>query len=43
MAAKYTLEGDGLAGGGWNITPEVIATICTEFSEAFFEAVVNSN
>ena len=25
MAAKYTPEGNGLAGEGWNITPDVIA------------------
>ena len=43
MAAKCTPEGDGLAREGWNIKPELIATICTEFSEALFEAVVNSS
>ena len=43
MAAKCTPEGEGLAGEGWHIKPEVIATICTEFSEALFEAVVNSS
>ena len=29
MTAKYTLEGEGLAGEDWNIKPEVIAAICT--------------
>ena len=43
MAAKYTPEGEGLAGEGWAIKPEVISSICTEFSEALFEAVVNSS
>ena len=43
MAAKYTPEGEGLAGEGWNIKPDVIAGICTEFSEALFEAVDNSS
>ena len=43
MDAKYTLEGEGHAGEGWNIKPDVIAGICTEFSEALFEAVVNSS
>ena len=43
MTAKYTLEGDGLAGEGWNIKPEVVATIWTELCEALFEAVVNSS
>ena len=43
MTAKYTLEAEGLAGAGWNIKPHVIAAICTEFSEALFEAVVNSS
>ena len=38
MAAKYTFEGESLAGEGWNIKPDVIAAICTEFSEALFEA-----
>ena len=41
IAAKYTLEGEGLAGEGWDITSEVIAGICTEFSEPLFEGVVN--
>ena len=43
MAAKYTPEGEGLAGEGWAIKPEVISAICTELSEALFEAVVNSS
>ena len=43
MAAKYTPEGEGLAGVGWTIMPDVIARIRTEFSEALFEAVVNSS
>ena len=43
VVATYALEGDGLAGEGWNIKPEVIATICAEFSYALFEAVVNSS
>ena len=42
IAAKYTLEGEGLAGEGWDIKSDVISGICTEFSEALFEAVVNS-
>ena len=42
IAAKYTPEGEGLAGEGWDIKSDVIAGICTEFSEPFFEAVVNS-
>ena len=42
MAAKYTPEGERLAGEGWNIKPDVFTGICTEFSEALFEAVVNS-
>ena len=40
--AKYTPEGEGLAGEGWDVKSEVIAGICTEFSEPLFEAVVNS-
>ena len=39
VAAKYTLEGEGLAGEGWTIKPGM----CTEFSEALFEAVVYSS
>ena len=35
-AAKYTLEGEGLAGEGWDIKSEVIAGICTQFSEPLF-------
>ena len=35
-AAKYTSEGEGLAREGWDITPDVIAAICTDFSEAPF-------
>ena len=42
-AAKYTPEGDGLAGERWNVKPQVIASISTEFSEALFEDVVNSS
>ena len=36
IAAKYTLDGEGLAGEGWDIKSEVIAGICTDFSELFF-------
>ena len=43
MAAKYIPEGEGLAGEGWNIKPEVIAAICTEFCEPLFKAVVKSS
>ena len=43
IAANYALEGERLAGEGWHIKSEVIAGICTEFSETmFFKAVVNS-
>ena len=42
IAAKYTPEGEILAGEGWDIKSEIIAGICTEFSEPLFEAVVNS-
>ena len=41
MAAKDAPEGEGLAGEGWAIKPEVISGICTEFSEALNEAVVD--
>ena len=34
-AAKYSPEGEGLAGEGWDRKSEVIAGICTEFSEPF--------
>ena len=43
MAAKYTPEGEDLAGEGWAVKAEVISAICTEFSEALFEPVVNSS
>ena len=43
MAAKYTPEGEGLAGEGWAIKPDVSSGICKEFSEALFGAVVNSS
>ena len=35
-AAKFTPEGEGLAGEGWDIKSDVIAGICTEFSEHLF-------
>ena len=38
-----TPEGEGLAGDGWTTKPDVIAGICSEFSEALFEAVANSS
>ena len=41
MATKYTLEGEGLAGEGWNVKPEVVAAKCTEFGEALSEVVVH--
>ena len=41
MAAKYTLEGEALAGEGWTIKPEVIAGICTEFSEALLRPLLS--
>ena len=43
MVAKYIFEGDGLAGEGCNIKPDGSAAICTEFSEALFEAIVKSS
>ena len=43
MAAKYTPEGEGHAGEAWTIKSEFILGICTEFSEALFEAVVSSS
>ena len=43
MAAKFSPEGDDRAGEGWNIKSEVIFAICTEFTEALFEVVVNSS
>ena len=36
MAAKYTPEREGLTRDGWNIKPDFIAGICTEFSEGSF-------
>ena len=42
MVAKYTPEGDCLAGKGWDIKSEVTAGICTEFID-LFESVVNSS
>ena len=39
-AAKYTLEGDGLAGEGWKIKTDVFAAVFTKFCEDFFEAIV---
>ena len=41
MAVKLTPEEEGLAGEGWNIKPDVISAICSDFSEALFEAIVN--
>ena len=41
MAAKYTPEGEGLAGEGWNIKPDVIAAICTDFNAAFSKQLSN--
>ena len=43
IAATYTLEGEVLAGEGWNIKPDVIEAICTDFSEPLFEPVVDSS
>ena len=42
IAAKYTSKGEGLAREGWDMESDVIAGICTEFSEPLFETVVNS-
>ena len=42
-AAKYTPEGEGLAGDGWNIKFSVFGAICTEFNEPLFDAIVNSS
>ena len=36
IAAKYTLEGEGLAREGWSLKFDVIQSICTDFSEALF-------
>ena len=35
-AAKYTSEGEGLAGEGWSFIFDVIESICTDFSGALF-------
>ena len=43
IAAQFTPEGEGLAGEGWNLKPDVIAAIWTDFSEAPFEAIVKSS
>ena len=43
MTAKLTPVGEGLAGECWNIKPEVLSAICTEFSAALFEAIVTSS
>ena len=43
MAAKFTPEGEGLARESWNIKHEVISAICAKFSEALFEAIVESS
>ena len=43
MAAKFTPEGEGLAGEGWTIKLDVIPGVCAEFSEVLFEAVVKSS
>ena len=42
LVAKYAFEGEGFAGEGWKIELDVIAAICTEFSEAVSEAIVKS-
>ena len=36
ITAKYTLEREGLAREGWDIKTDVIAAICSDFSEPFF-------
>ena len=36
-------EGESLSREGWTVKLDVIAGICTEFSEALFETVVNSS
>ena len=36
IAAKYTLEGEGLPGEAWDVKSDVITGICTEFSEPLF-------
>ena len=44
MATKYTPEGEGLAGEGWDIKPDVIAGILYRVQPGlFFEAIVNSS
>ena len=41
IAAKYTPQGEGLAGEGWNINFKVIEAICTEFGEPFSRQLLN--
>ena len=36
IAAKYTSEGEGLAGEGWSFIFDIIGSICTDFSGALF-------
>ena len=41
MAAKYTPEGDGIAGECWNLKFDVVQSICTEFGGLFSRPLSN--
>ena len=43
MAANFTPKGEGFAGEGWNIKPEVMSAFSIRFGEVLFEAIVRSS
>ena len=43
LAAKFTPEREGLADQGWIINHDIIGAICTDYSEALFEAIVKTS
>ena len=43
LAARFTLEGEGLADQGWTMNHDIIGAICTDYREALLEAIVKTS
>ena len=42
LAVKYTREGEGHANEVWQINPEVVTKVCTNFNAPLFETLLKS-
>ena len=43
LAARFTPESEGFADQGWTVNHNIIGAICTDCSEALFEAILGAS